>query len=65
MTAGIRVGRERGDSLLGAVRPGISAGALNVTRHGLGTGDREPIELPCKHVQLRPIDGDLKARRGR
>ena len=54
MTAGIAVGLARHIGLLGAVRLGAAAGALNVTRHGLGSGDREEIERLAEHVVIRP-----------
>lgn len=44
LTAGVTAATARGDGLLDAIRLGAAAGALNVTRHGLGTGDGEAIE---------------------
>lgn len=44
MTAGIAVGLGRGLGIADAVRLGAAAGALNVTRRGLGTGRRDQIE---------------------
>ncbi|AEE47278.1 1-phosphofructokinase family hexose kinase [Cellulomonas fimi] len=57
MTAGIAVGLGRGLTLAEAVRLGAAAGALNVTRRGLGTGRREQIERFARRVQVRPADG--------
>ena len=54
MTAGISAALARGDTLLDAVRLGAGAGALNVTRHGLGTGSRDHIEQISRHVTFRP-----------
>lgn len=44
MTAGIAVAMGRGVGVLEAARLGAAAGALNVTRRGLGTGRREQVE---------------------
>lgn len=56
MTAGIAVGLGRGLTLAEAVRLGAAAGALNVTRRGLGTGRREQIERFARRVVVRPTD---------
>jgi 1-phosphofructokinase len=55
MTAGIAAGIARGRGLDDAVRLGAAAGALNVTRHGLGTGQRDEIERLAEHVHIRPL----------
>lgn len=58
MTAGIAVALARGGDVLEAVRLGAAAGALNVTRHGLGSGRREQIERMVREVAVeRPDDG--------
>lgn len=56
MTAGIGVGLGRGTSLTSAARLGAAAGALNVTRRGLGTGRREQIERYAEQVRIRALD---------
>ena len=43
MTAGVAAVLAEGGDLVDAVRTGAAAGALNVTRHGLGTGRAEAI----------------------
>ncbi|PFG39963.1 1-phosphofructokinase [Georgenia soli] len=54
MTAGIAVTLARGGSLDDAVRLGAAAGALNVTRRGLGTGRRDQIEAFADRVSVEP-----------
>ena len=39
-----------------AVRTGAAAGALNVTRHGLGTGHADAIRVLTDRVELTPIE---------
>ena len=56
MTAGIAVGLARGYSLVEAVRLGASAGTLNVTRRGLGTGRRETIERFARMVRVDEVE---------
>jgi 1-phosphofructokinase len=55
MTAGVATVLARGGSLRDAVRTGAAAGALNVTRHGLGTGRREAINFLQPPVLLKGI----------
>jgi 1-phosphofructokinase len=57
MTAGVAAVLARGGDLREAVRTGAAAGALNVTRHGLGTGRREAIAELAGRVRLRPVAG--------
>lgn len=49
LTAGVTAAIARGEPMLDAITLGAAAGALNVTRHGLGTGDADSIE------KLRPL----------
>ena len=51
-TAGVAAGLARGRSLADAVRLGTAAGTLNVTRRGLGSGNRREIELLARHVTI-------------
>ena len=55
MFAATGVGLARGMSTRQAVRLGMAAGALNVTRRGLGTGTREEIERLAEHVTIRSV----------
>ncbi len=55
MTAGMAVGVGRGLHLTEAARLGAAAGALNVTRRGLGTGHREQIERFAEQITVREV----------
>jgi 1-phosphofructokinase len=55
MTAGVAAVLARGGSMSDAVRTGAAAGALNVTRHGLGTGHIDAVQVLTERVQLTPI----------
>lgn len=57
MTAGVASVLAKDGDLLDAVRTGAAAGALNVTRHGLGTGRAEAIAELIGHVRLDRLDG--------
>jgi len=54
MFAATGVGLARGMTPVEAARLGMAAGALNVTRRGLGTGTREEIERLAMHVTTAP-----------
>ena len=41
-------------SLMDALRRGMAADALNVTRRGLGTGTRDEIERHNAHITVNP-----------
>jgi 1-phosphofructokinase len=55
LTAGLAAALAAGDTTAEAVRCGAAAGSLNVTRHGLGTGDRAAVRQLCDRVRLVPI----------
>jgi 1-phosphofructokinase len=56
MTGGLAAGLARGAGLEQALRLGAAAGALNATRHGLGTGDRDLIERLARRIEIRPAE---------
>jgi 1-phosphofructokinase len=56
MTAGVAAVLARGGDLTDAVRTGAAAGALNVTRHGLGSGRADAIAELVKRVRMDPMD---------
>ncbi|MEU8071882.1 MULTISPECIES: PfkB family carbohydrate kinase [unclassified Micromonospora] len=57
MTAGVAAVLARGGDLREALHVGAAAGALNVTRHGLGTGRAEAVRELAGRVRLTPLDG--------
>ncbi|MFD4959418.1 1-phosphofructokinase family hexose kinase [Microbacterium sp. NPDC058389] len=61
LTAGIAAGLATGESARSAVTLGAAAGAMNVTRHGLGSGDRDAIGRLREKVSVRPIADELDA----
>jgi 1-phosphofructokinase len=50
-----------GEAMRDAVTQGAAAGALNVTRHGLGTGDPQAIRRLRDQVEVRPLDATAQA----
>lgn len=54
-TAATAVGLARGYTIEDAVKLGASAGALNVTRHGLGTGDADAIHRFSSRVRVSDV----------
>jgi 1-phosphofructokinase len=54
LTAAVVAGLARGGSLADALRLGSAAGALNVTRRGLGSGGRDQIERLAERVRIEP-----------
>lgn len=62
MTAGVAVALGRAATITQAAQLGAAAGALNVTRRGLGTGHREQIERFANQIRIEdandaPQDG--------
>jgi len=55
MTAGVAVALGRGATVGEAARLGAAAGALNVTRRGLGTGRREQIERFAGRIGIENV----------
>ncbi|KUI43051.1 phosphofructokinase [Mycobacterium sp. IS-1590] len=54
MTAGIVAALASGRPLRRALQIGAACGALNVVRHGLGTGGARAVETLAERVELRP-----------
>ncbi|WBB67044.1 PfkB family carbohydrate kinase [Micromonospora sp. WMMD812] len=57
MTAGVATVLAAGGDIRTAIRTGAAAGALNVTRHGLGTGRLDSIAGLVDRVRLVPAGG--------
>jgi 1-phosphofructokinase len=55
MTAGVAAVLASGGDLQTAVRTGAAAGAVNVIRHGLGTGRASVIAQLMERVKLTPL----------
>lgn len=58
LTAGVAATLAGGGTMQDAVTIGAAAGAINVTRHGLGTGDAETIAAMRDLVAVRTVGGD-------
>jgi len=56
LTAGIAAGLALGEAPREAITMAAAAGALNVTRHGLGTGDPDTIAHLRESVTTREVD---------
>jgi 1-phosphofructokinase len=56
MTAGLAASLARHEKLEDALRLAAAAAALNMTRRGLATGDRQQIERMAPRVEVRPLD---------
>ncbi|MDF2507933.1 MAG: phosphofructokinase [Microbacterium sp.] len=65
LTAGVAAGLARGESIRDAIALGAAAGAANVTRHGLGTGDPATILRLRDGVSLRDLDETAEEATGR
>jgi 1-phosphofructokinase len=55
MSAGVAAVLARGGDLDEAIRTGAAAGALNVTRHGLGTGRADAVQELLSRVRLESL----------
>lgn len=53
MTAAVAAGIADGEPLLEALRTGAAAGAINITRRGLGTGGDDGVRLLRDRVEVR------------
>jgi 1-phosphofructokinase len=56
MTAGAAAVIAHGGDARTAIQVGAAAGALNVTRHGLGTGRAEAVSELIGRVRLQPLE---------
>jgi 1-phosphofructokinase len=63
MLAGMAVSLARGRQLVDAIAFGMAAGAINATRHGLGTGSRRQVDELARHVVVHPRTADARTRR--
>jgi len=61
LTAGFAAGIARGEDVRDAIVTGVAAAALNVTRHGLGTGDPDTIAALRAAVTVHEIVDDAEA----
>lgn len=55
LTAGVAATLAAGGTIEEAVAMGAAAGALNVTRHGLGTGEAETVRTLRRLVRMHPV----------
>jgi 1-phosphofructokinase len=56
MTAALAYGRAQSLQPVAALRLAVAAGAVNVTRHGLGSGDGEAIAQLAENVQVETLE---------
>jgi 1-phosphofructokinase len=54
MTAGIAAAFAQGEDVETALRLGAAAGALNITRHGLGSGSGDAVRMLAERVEIAP-----------
>jgi 1-phosphofructokinase len=59
MTAGLAVALGAGADVADALRFGAAAGALNVTRRGLASGDRKAIESLAAEIEVRDLKEEM------
>jgi 1-phosphofructokinase len=64
MVAALAVALARGEDLVAALAFGAAAGAINATRHGLGTGSRAEVEALARRVAVEPLSSALLEHRG-
>jgi 1-phosphofructokinase len=57
MTAGVVAALAGGAPLRRALQIGAACGALNVVRHGLGTGGARAVETLAERVEVRAFPG--------
>jgi 1-phosphofructokinase len=57
LTAGMTAVLAKGGDLTDAVRTGAAAAAINVTRHGLGSGRSDAIAELVPRVRIEPLNG--------
>jgi 1-phosphofructokinase len=57
LTAGMTAVLAKGGDLSDAVRTGAAAAAINVTRHGLGSGRSDAIAELVPRVRIEPLNG--------
>jgi 1-phosphofructokinase len=58
LTAGMTAVLAKGGDLTDAVRTGAAAAAINVTRHGLGSGRSDAIAELVPRVRIEPLNGE-------
>ncbi len=56
MTAALAWARAAGKPAVEALSHAVAAGAMNVTRHGLGSGDAEAIAMLAENVQIEELE---------
>jgi 1-phosphofructokinase len=59
MTAALALGRSQGRSSPDTLRLAAAAGAVNVTRHGLGSGEQEAITRLAENVEIARVQVGL------
>ena len=56
MLAATAVSLADGHETMDAIVFGVAAGAVNATRHGLGSGTRRQVEQLVHHVTVEPLE---------